>query len=319
MRCEECKALLNDYVDGESSAFMVHVISRHLDACEECSTTLEQIKQERDLYSWYENEIWDAGDVEISPSFWTGVHQKIAARKSSRQSWSFIPAWLPIPAYMKPTFAVALLLILTVLGWALFGATGVTHGPTTVADNAVSPGLTAEKRDSTVGDASSEQQPAPVSPTPRVPRRIVDAGRRVRFVSRADTVRSEAQPADFVELAVSEANDQHDSETASHFMQAQILLRSFRHANELSSADLEHERELSRRLFQRNVLLRLGAASRGDLPVENALSRIELVLLDISHLPTRPSRDELQPIRQRIERGELLAMLQLYQAPGLPK
>jgi putative zinc finger protein len=319
MRCEECKVLLDDYVDGESAAPMVHVISQHLDACEECSTTLEQIKQERDLYSWYEDEIWDAGDVEISPSFWTAVHQKIAAGKSSRRSWSFIPEWLPIPVYMKPTFAVALLIILTVLGWTLFGVTGVTHGPTPAAHISVSSGLTAETRDSPVGDASSERQPAPVSPTPRVRRRIVDAGQQARFVSRADTVRREAQPADFDELAVSEANDQHDSETASHFMQAQILLRSFRHANQLSSADLEHERELSRRLFQNNVLLRLGAASRGDLPVENALSRIEPVLLDISHLPTRPSRDELQPIRQRIERGELLAMLQLYQAQDLPK
>jgi len=101
---------------------------------------------------------------------------------------------------------------------------------------------------------------------------------------------------------------------ASHFEKAQLLLRSFRNARsdgKNTSLDLAYEKQQAGKLVYDNILLRREAEAKGYLPVEEALNSLEPLLLDIANLPDKPSRGEVQMIRERIQKQELIATLQI--------
>lgn len=106
-------------------------------------------------------------------------------------------------------------------------------------------------------------------------------------------------------------------ETIKHFEKAQLMLRSFRNASATKGSaeiDLDYEKRLSQRLLYQNILLRRDAEMKGNLPAEEALGDLEPFLLDIANLPDKPSRDELDGIRERLRRKELIASLQISSA-----
>jgi hypothetical protein len=107
--------------------------------------------------------------------------------------------------------------------------------------------------------------------------------------------------------------------TMKHLERAQILLRSFRNAPLVNNAtfDLSYEKKSSRHLLYRNIVLRREAEMRGDWPLEEVLSRLEPLLLDIANLPARPMLDDVTPIKERIQKKEIVAQLQLYTTPVL--
>jgi hypothetical protein len=111
------------------------------------------------------------------------------------------------------------------------------------------------------------------------------------------------------------------SKIARHFENAQLLLRSFRNAGDRrqsdkrAAVDLTYEKQLSRRLLYQNIILRREAEARGDLPTEGVLSNLEPFLLDIANLPVNPSPDDLQSIRERLRRKEMIAALHVYSKP----
>src|SRR5262249_53197868 len=99
---------------------------------------------------------------------------------------------------------------------------------------------------------------------------------------------------------------------ASHFEKAQLLLRSFRNARaegKSAAVDLAYEKRQAGKLVYDNILLRREAEAKGNLPVEEALNSLEPLLLDIANLPDRPSRGEVQAIRERIQKQEIIATL----------
>jgi len=111
-------------------------------------------------------------------------------------------------------------------------------------------------------------------------------------------------------------------EAIRHFEKSQMLLRSFRNteaSNDQAEMDLSYEKELSQRLLYQNILLRREAELKGNLPAEEALGDLEPILLDIANLPDKPSPDELSSIKERLQRKEMVATLQIYSAhPPLP-
>ncbi len=105
-----------------------------------------------------------------------------------------------------------------------------------------------------------------------------------------------------------------DFKTARHVEQAELLLRSFRNvrmADGGNALDIAYEKESSRKLLYRNIVLRREAASKGDLPVEKVLNSLEPILIDIANLPDRPARDDVRAIKDRMQRKNIVAMLQI--------
>jgi hypothetical protein len=98
---------------------------------------------------------------------------------------------------------------------------------------------------------------------------------------------------------------------ARHAEQAQNLLRSFRNASATDAADLSYERERSQELLYQNIVLRREAARGGRAGVESTLSQLETILLDIANLPEKPAGEDVRSIRNRMERKNIVAMLQV--------
>jgi hypothetical protein len=110
-----------------------------------------------------------------------------------------------------------------------------------------------------------------------------------------------------------------DVEMAKHIERVQLLLRSFRNASDTDPAnsDVAYEKQRSRALLYQNVVLRRDAEMKGNLPVLDLLGSLEPFLLDIANLPDAPTRDDVQPIKTRMQKKEIIAALQVYSAPTL--
>lgn len=106
-------------------------------------------------------------------------------------------------------------------------------------------------------------------------------------------------------------------ETSEHLMRTQLLLRSFRNTHFEGGADnfdLAYEKGLSRELLSKNRLLRRSAENKEDSQAEELLSHIEPLLLDIAHLPDKPSQDEVRSVKELIREQKIIATLQIYSA-----
>jgi hypothetical protein len=109
-----------------------------------------------------------------------------------------------------------------------------------------------------------------------------------------------------------------DFETANYLESAQMLLRSFRNiAASEGEVDLSYEKERSRELLYRNIVLRRNAEAKGDLPITGLLGSLEPILLDIANLPDDSSQADVRSIQERIQKKEIVATLQVYSAPVL--
>jgi hypothetical protein len=107
--------------------------------------------------------------------------------------------------------------------------------------------------------------------------------------------------------------DPEEKGVARHVEQAQVLLRSFRNASEGDGAtSIAYEKSLSRKLLDENITLQLEAESAGNKTTKQVLSSLEPFLLDISNLRDEPSRDEVRSIKERMQKKEIIASLQVY-------
>ena len=102
--------------------------------------------------------------------------------------------------------------------------------------------------------------------------------------------------------------------TALHFEKAENLLRAFRNVR-LDDADaaseVRYERQRAEQLIYQNMMLRREADAAGDVQIASLLDSLEPILLDIANLPDRPDEDTVRVIRERVERKNIVALLQI--------
>ena len=113
-----------------------------------------------------------------------------------------------------------------------------------------------------------------------------------------------------------------DAETARHIERAQVLLRSFRNTRDDGKQidpEILYEKQQSRGLVYKNVLLRRDAEAKGNMPVEELLGGLEPFLLDIANLSDKPTNEEVRSIKQRMQKKEIISALQIYSAPTLSR
>ena len=102
--------------------------------------------------------------------------------------------------------------------------------------------------------------------------------------------------------------------TARHLEQSELLLRSFRNVRQSESGSapgIAYDRRRARQLLYQNIRLRREADDTGDVEVASLLSSLEPILLDIANLRNKPDTDEITAIRERVERKNLIALLQV--------
>jgi hypothetical protein len=118
-------------------------------------------------------------------------------------------------------------------------------------------------------------------------------------------------------IAMSQQFSESDpvQETARHIEKAQMLLQAFKNATSEGNSqvfDVEYEKERSRELVFRNIVLRREAEARNNYPVEEVLASLEPILLDIANLPASPSKEEMRQIVERMQKMEMVATLQVH-------
>jgi outer membrane biosynthesis protein TonB len=105
--------------------------------------------------------------------------------------------------------------------------------------------------------------------------------------------------------------------TAIHFEKAETLLRAFRNVrlNEKETAnEVAYERKRAQQLVYQNMILRREADTSGDVEIATLLESLEPILLDIANLPDKPDNDDVRAIRERVERKNIVALLQVNSA-----
>jgi hypothetical protein len=106
-----------------------------------------------------------------------------------------------------------------------------------------------------------------------------------------------------------------DFETTRHLEKAQVLLRSFENASSSNAEELAYDKQVSRKLLLRNILLRREAEGAKNAPAKSLLSSLEPLLLDIANLPARPEAGDLALVKRRIRKSEIVTALQVYSTP----
>jgi hypothetical protein len=261
-------------------------------------------------------------------NYWPGYEDRLRERLRTvrlgrtRQNWArSLADWIGgfEPLAVRPMAAVAgLALVLLAIGWWTWQRDRAVE-PLAVATETPTPRPEVESHDDV-------RETTPMT-TEVSGRRTAVHPAAAKSNGKASPVRPEDRGEGISEDAVVSRGPDRSSiaaslftpETIRHFEKAQLLLRSFRNVSAEkgpAATDLAYERQLSRRLLYRNILLRRDAEMKGNLPAEEALSNLEPFLLDIANLPDNPSVNELGGIRERLQRKELIASLQISSAPA---
>ena len=102
--------------------------------------------------------------------------------------------------------------------------------------------------------------------------------------------------------------------TAMHFEKSETLLRAFRNARldePGGAAEVSYERKRAQQLIVQNMMLRREADAAGDVQISSLLESLEPILIDIANLPAKPDKDAVRAIRERVERKNIVALLQV--------
>jgi len=102
--------------------------------------------------------------------------------------------------------------------------------------------------------------------------------------------------------------------TGMHLEKSELLLRAFRNvrtAKPGGTVDVDYERKLAQQLIVQNMMLKREADAAGDIQVGSLLENLEPILLDIANLPQGVGADDVRVINDRVERKNIVALLQV--------
>jgi len=281
MKCEVCRELLEEYLDGELAPQDRKHVDAHLIACIDCSESLAALTAEQELFSRYDREI------EVPPFLWTRVAAHTVSEPPARKRRWLAPSL---------TAALAALLITLALGIVYLKSRPNPPAPTVAITTKT-------------------------TPTPdQVPKSVQSAVKKHSHKKpRAEVVHTVPDQSDVLssDLAYLDIDEQ---DTAKHIEQSKILLRSIKNVQISESddeIDVTYDKALSRRLLNENVVLRRDAEMKAKFPTKTLLADLEPFLLDIANLPDRARPEDVRVIKERVQKTEIVAALLDYQDRGI--
>ena len=250
-------------------------------------------------------------------SYWPGYDERLRARLTAQPQPRRGPL---VPLFVRNLLArfplplrVAFACLMLAAGlWLLFNRVEKASPPAPVMVNNAGPASdTKEPAENNVRPQGAEQRPDQA--TAQKPHRTAPHAARERKPGRAI---EQAQGGSVAKRREASA-DYLNAEVASHVEEAELLMRSFRNikpSGGQTAFDVSYEKQLSKELLAKNMLLRRSAENRRNLAVEDLLNSIEPLLLDIANLPDSPAQDDVRSIKDLIQRQEVVAALQFYSA-----
>ena len=288
---------ISSLIDGELAPVEAREVARHLLSCSECEQLRADFLNLRSQIASFETS--------LQPAVQNRALKKILSRERR------VPAlqW----AYGTQAIAFAMLLIAgAIIGLIVYqnNRAPQTHETAVVQTPSPVPAASVEQKKQPTPEASparEAEQPnkthgprrAPSAPVKRAPVREPKPGEQ--FAALPERVRS----ADAETL------------TAMHFEKSETLLRAFRNVrlNEPgTAAEVSYERKRAQQLVYQNMLLRREADAAGDVQISSLLESLEPILIDIANLPDQPDPDAVRVIRERVERKNIVGLLQVNSA-----
>ena len=315
MKCDDCLNLLAEYIDGEAIEHDAERISAHLITCAGCTSELEALTAEQEIFARYDREL------SISPSMWQAIEARTApaSRQVDTSSRVGLREWFS-GLFAAPRFgyafagALAVSIIAVVFG-LMYLRNHQQPEQVTVARNGkqsmppvVPPGSDPTKIPGSVTSPSAGKGIGS-------PQNDGSESRRKTPKHNGGLTLKDDSGVLFKEVAYS---DLEERDTAEHVRQAENLLRSIRNLQSSdddsadSEVDVSYEKAMSRRLLSENAVLLQDAEVAGKFPTKELLKDLEPFLIDIANLPDKTTANQLRAIKDRVQKTEIVAALMSY-------
>lgn len=283
---------ISSLIDGELAASEAREVERHLLNCFECELVRADFLNLRSQIASFESS--------LQPSVQNRELKRILSRGERRAARGLRWSW------STPAIAFASLLIVGVIIGFIVYKNQQTPPPKTVA---------VVHKPTPVPTPTPTPEPEPVTPKPenspaptkKLPVRQPKPGEQFAAIPAPVLTPSPER----VRAADAETL------TAIHFEKAETLLRAFRNVrlNEPETAkEVASERKRAQQLVYQNMILRREADTAGDVQIASLLESLEPILLDIANLPDKPDNGDVRAIRERVERKNIVALLQVNSA-----
>ena len=290
---------VSSLIDGELSATEAREVERHLLNCSECQQMRADFLDLRSQITSFETA--------LEPQVQNRALKKILARERT------VPARGLRWSFGTQAVAFASLVIVAAIIGVLVYLNSKQHesGPQQAA---VVHSPSPEPSVDTTKQPDVKASPEP--PKENTPNKEESAPRRSAPVKRP-LVREPKPGEQFASIPqIPERVHSADAQTmtALHFEKSETLLRSFRNVRldePGASAEVKYERQRARQLVVQNMMLRREAEVAGDVQSSSLLESLEPILIDIANLPDRPKADAVRTIRERVERKNIVPLLQV--------
>jgi len=288
---------ISSLIDGELTTVEAREVERHLVSCQECEQLRADFLNLRSQITSFESS--------LTPEVHNRALKKILAPERRVPvrglQWSFGTQAL--------AFAT-LLIVGAIIGLVLYQSKN-TKQTDTFAVTQPSPTPTASVEKQPAPDATPEPARSPEEATPSKDEKETTTPRKP---VKRPIVRDPKPGEQFAAIPERVRSADAETMTAMHFEKSETLLRSFRNIrlNEKSSAaEVSYERTRAKQLVFQNMMLRREADASGDVQISSVLENLEPILLDIANLPDKADQDSVRVIRERIERKNIVALLQV--------
>lgn len=293
---------ISSLIDGELSQAEARGVERHLLNCVGCEQLRADFLNLRSQITSFESS--------LQPEVNNRALKKILApeRGTPARGWQW--------SFGTPAIAFATLLIVgTIVGLIFYNSrSDREEGPIASQQTpSPAPSATVEKENQSSPEASPEPTPKSETPAPGKDEKESTTPRK-QAPARKPLVREPKPGEQFAVIPEQVRPADAQTMTAMHFEKSETLLRSFRNIrlNERDTvAEVSYERSRAKQLVFQNMMLRREADAAGDVQISSLLDSLQPILLDIANLPDRPDADSVRVIRERVERKNIVALLQV--------
>ena len=342
MNCHECLSIIDEYVEHSLDSQTSDQAAAHVAECEACRVIFDELQNEREIYSRYLLKIKER------PQSWNVVRAEIRketsilapAVGSGTFGEKFYEKFSAV-FYRRPLFGATAVVLILAVGIGLWyntaerlpdlassGATEDESSPVEnkSADPVFSNSLPINSPPSNTADADAKSA-SPDGDDSRILK--IDGklnGKNKSIPYSPPAVRPEskgAQTNSFITTAAVAARKTKINSTSfessaaafnNHIENCEMVLRSFRNAvseKTASGFDVSYERRLAKELLNNSIKFRRAAQTQDDLPVQQLLVGLEVILDDIAKLPEKATLTDANSVKERIQESGIIAKLQI--------
>jgi hypothetical protein len=288
---------VSSLIDGELSATETREVERHLLSCNECQQLRADFLNLRSQITGFETS--------LQPEVQNRALEKILATRERH-----VPARGLRWNFGTQVIAFAsLLIVAAIIGALIYLNSNTPPQQHTAVVQPASPAPAATPEPSKQPEAKASPEP-----TKETNKAEENSPRRAPKRPLVREPKPGEQFASIPDIPAPVRSADAQTMTAMHFEKSETLLRAFRNARldePGGAAEVSHERKRAQQLIVQNMMLRREADASGDVQISSLLESLEPILIDIANLPARPDKDAVRAIRERVERKNIVALLQV--------